>query len=558
MTACLLSSINQPINYYYEGIVATVTQYTSASITPYKITQSSGSYSKTAVTARYANRGAVVVNTNAVTPTSSTAAVKFQYYNGTYWNEVTSSDARFPKFVALSAGELLGLAGYYTTLGLSVPDICGTYIDTLAVNKAFIDLLFANDISVGSAIQSSNYVATSSSDAGAGFKLSADGTADLNSITINGMKLSHDLKYNLALGQNVLTSSSLSGRANVGIGVNALCDNTTGENNIAIGPYALRHNTTGFSNIGIGNYALTANKEGHYNTGIGTWALSSNTTGEHNVGIGYFALYNNSTSGYNTAIGTQSLRYNTTGSYNTAIGSDSLYTNRTGKNNIAIGNNALYSNIKGNYNTGIGSSVLYNNATGSYNTGIGSSVLSDNTAGSYNTGIGYQALYKITTGDNNTGIGTWALSSNTTGSYNIAIGAKALENNTTGSRSIGIGNDTNVPPGWNNSINLNNTIIHLEFRSTCTHSTCFTAITDFTGNTAYQCFPCMGVVGKPTSGQLRAIACAEFTSNNTLQLKNVNETVYLTINKDSSSTIGQNVVLCFMARRTELVSAVNK
>jgi len=167
MTPCLLSDINSVIEMKYEGIVAAVTNYTSAQITPYKITGSNGSFSKTALTARYVERGALVLNTNAVTPTSSTAQARMMLFDGTTWTEISSSDARYNDAILLCAGALPSLAGYYYTLGLATPNICGTYIDTLTTNRAFINeaminLIRAYDINFKNSVSSykdSGYVA---------------------------------------------------------------------------------------------------------------------------------------------------------------------------------------------------------------------------------------------------------------------------------------------------------------------------------------------------------------------------------------------------------------
>lgn len=167
MTPCLLSDINSVIEMKYEGIVAAVTNYTSAQITPYKITGSNGSFSKTALTARYVERGALVLNTNAVTPTSSTAQARMMLFDGTTWTEISSNDARYNDAILLCAGALPSLAGYYYTLGLATPNICGTYIDTLTTNRAFINeaminLIRAYDINFKNSVSSykdSGYVA---------------------------------------------------------------------------------------------------------------------------------------------------------------------------------------------------------------------------------------------------------------------------------------------------------------------------------------------------------------------------------------------------------------
>ena len=80
---------------------------------------------------------------------------------------------------SMMAGDLPAVAGYYNTLGLAVPSICGTYIKTLASNKAFINELFANNIVVGNKIRSSNN----------NFSIDSSGNATLKSGTIGGISI---------------------------------------------------------------------------------------------------------------------------------------------------------------------------------------------------------------------------------------------------------------------------------------------------------------------------------------------------------------------------------
>ena len=80
---------------------------------------------------------------------------------------------------SMMAGDLPAVAGYYDTLGLAVPSICGTYIKTLTSNKAFINELFANDITVGNKIRSSNN----------NFSIDSSGNAILKSGTVGGISI---------------------------------------------------------------------------------------------------------------------------------------------------------------------------------------------------------------------------------------------------------------------------------------------------------------------------------------------------------------------------------
>lgn len=307
---CLLSAIEQPMNLYYEGIVATTTNY-SASITPYKITQSNGTFSKSALTSRNAKRGAVVFNMNAVTPTSSTAAPKIQYFNGTAWNEISSSHQWYSNAVNLMAGDILGIAGYYSTLKLSIPAVCTSYICNFTSNKAFTDELAKNINASGDSVKSSNYVSGET-----GFNLASDGSANINNLKVNNMPI--DLRWNnvvisdtdkyfgssnsnIIIGKNNLQKSGLyQGNTIIGLGAAA---NVTGlSGSVVIGQGACKNNTGSGSHTAIGNGALLSNTTGSQNTAIGQWALSNNTTGSYNTAIGYMALHGCSGEG-NTAIG---------------------------------------------------------------------------------------------------------------------------------------------------------------------------------------------------------------------------------------------------------------
>ena len=152
-TPCLLSSIiEDEQNFTYEGVVADTTDL-STSITTYKFIQDEyGNWKKTALYAKTVKKWAFVLCMNAETPNSSTAAPVIKVFNGTWWNTITAASSYYSSMQSMAAGDLPAIAGYYDTLGLYVPPICGTYIKTLTSNKAFINELFANDITVGNKI----------------------------------------------------------------------------------------------------------------------------------------------------------------------------------------------------------------------------------------------------------------------------------------------------------------------------------------------------------------------------------------------------------------------
>lgn len=179
-TPCLLSSVTEEEeNFTYQGVVANTTDM-HTEITPYKFSQDAyGNWIKTALPTKTVKKWSFVLCMNAETPNSSTAAPVMKVFNGTWWYEIRTISAYYSSLQSMMAGDLPAVAGYYDTLGLAVPSICGTYIKTLTSNKAFINELFANDITVGYKIRSSNN----------NFIIDWNGNATLKSGTIGGISI---------------------------------------------------------------------------------------------------------------------------------------------------------------------------------------------------------------------------------------------------------------------------------------------------------------------------------------------------------------------------------
>jgi hypothetical protein len=111
---------------------------------------------------------------------------------------------------------------------------------------------------------------------------------------------------------------------NTAEGTDALFNLTTGVWNSAFGFRALHDNATGIRNTAIGYQALyntngPSNVSGQDNIGVGANALFNNTTGKRNIAIGSFALYDNTTGSNNIAIGDHA-SWHSNGSGNTVIG----------------------------------------------------------------------------------------------------------------------------------------------------------------------------------------------------------------------------------------------
>jgi len=258
--------------------------------------------------------------------------------------------------------------------------------------------------------------------------------------------------YNVGIGYSVLSSASLSGNQNTGVGYQALTVNTSGSYNVAMGWGALSQNTSGSYNIGIGRVSLYSNTTASQNTAVGYGSLQTVTTAGNNTAFGYNALNANTTGPQNTAVGSNALTSNTTGGYNIAIGFQALNANTTGYDNIAAGYQSLYLNT-GQNNVVVGSLAFRSNTTNGSNTGVGYSVgYSSTAAGS--TYVGYRAGYYVTTGTN-LGIGYQAIFGNTggaTGANNTAIGDQTLSSITTAGSNTVLGNGAgfSVTTGSNN------------------------------------------------------------------------------------------------------------
>jgi len=154
-----------------------------------------------------------------------------------------------------------------------------------------------------------------------------------------------------------------------------------GGSNFFAGTDAGNFTLTGSANVGIGINAMQSLTDGTQNVAVGTRAMESNTRGERNSAFGMESLNRNTTGDLNTGMGHNTLYYNTTGFDNTAVGYQALLNNSTGTDNVAVGQNA-------------GSALLANaNTTGSGNTFIGTRSGSGAAAQLTNaTAIGFEAL----------------------------------------------------------------------------------------------------------------------------------------------------------------------
>jgi len=212
----------------------------------------------------------------------------------------------------------------------------------------------------------------------------------------------------------------------------AMANAYEGEEYYSIAINDLSDGKTSFTSMFLGADAgLNASASGIRNVGVGMQALQNNTDGDRNTAIGYRSLKSNTTGGYNTAIGELSLFKNSSGVYNVAVGGKALFANTTGNQNVALGVSSLRGNSIGYENIAIGYKALSKNTTGAYNTANGHSVLNNNTIGSKNTAFGYKAGYSASTESGNVFIGYKA------GYYAVASNKLFIENSDSDTPLIG-------------------------------------------------------------------------------------------------------------------------
>ena len=144
--------------------------------------------------------------------------------------------------------------------------------------------------------------------------------------------------FNIGIGLDTLKSLT-DGSNNIALGSESLKNNITGDFNLAIGGQSLHSNQSGKDNIGIGVRSLF-NTTSQHNIGIGTDAIFNNSIGKRNIGIGSRTLYNNSLGERNIAIGFRTLE-------DFHPGYISIDSNVRGIGNIGIGNTiSIYKNIE--------------------------------------------------------------------------------------------------------------------------------------------------------------------------------------------------------------------
>ena len=165
-------------------------------------------------------------------------------------------------------------------------------LDTITINAlATLNSNFAGDITV-------NGITVGAGDGGNNvntntvlgrFARSNSGGTSLWNVAVGYEALKNDSQatFNTAVGTKSMSTNTVTGSLNVGLGYNSLTKITSGENNVAIGVYAQENITSGLKNVSVGNYSMSE-------TGINA---------VENVAVGYHSLYYLSQGENNTALG---------------------------------------------------------------------------------------------------------------------------------------------------------------------------------------------------------------------------------------------------------------
>ena len=359
-------------------------------------------------------------------------------------------------------------------------------------------------------------------DGTSGQMLETDGAGNVSWSSSTGATQINDLDDGKTGGSSVFLGMAAgyhddgSSNENVGVGNNALNNNTSGEYNVGLGYQTMYYNTTGNMNTAVGyqagkgttshsisgniflgyqagfnesgnnklyiensnsaspliygefdndllriNGTLDINNAYQFPTTDGTLGQVLETDGSGNLSWAFGSgatqineLSDGKTGGKSVFLGTEAGNSDDgTTNYNVGVGYQALKSNSDGENNVGIGYAALSGNVSGDGNTVVGFNALSDDNSG-YNTAIGANVLSA-ASGANNSAVGSFAMAYTTTGIDNTALGYEALYHNFSGSYNTTIGSQANFYNETGGQNTIIGYQAGYGAGAHNNISGN-------------------------------------------------------------------------------------------------------
>lgn len=177
-------------------------------------------------------------------------------------------------------------------------------------------------------------------------------------------------------------------------------------------------------NTQVGNDAMSSGSlTSVYSTAIGALALQGLSSGNNNTALGYSAGLSLDTASNNTVIGF-SAAATLNAANNTVVGASAYYNGR-GTTSVVIGRNAGYGNISGatgNSNVVVGDSSFYGATTAANNVLMGYQAGYSISSGNSNTVVGYNGAAALQTGGNNIVIGNGADTSSASVSNEITLG----------------------------------------------------------------------------------------------------------------------------------------
>lgn len=201
----------------------------------------------------------------------------------------------------------------------------------------------------------------------------------------NNIALGADTLWNNTTGNNNIGLSNCAldhnttGSGNIGMGYYSLYHNTTGNGNIALGHMTLNYGENIQNNIALGEQALYKTLS-NYNIGIGKQAMMNNSGGYENIALGLSALRENIDGVGNVAIGSNACGTNGTGSVsrNVTIGINAgTKLSNNAQKNIMIGGSCGGNTTTGSNNILIGDSINAPSAESSNHLNIGNLLYGD-------------------------------------------------------------------------------------------------------------------------------------------------------------------------------------
>jgi trimeric autotransporter adhesin len=244
--------------------------------------------------------------------------------------------------VGTNALNLNTVGGFNTAIGYAtLVNNTSNYNTALGTSALMGNTTGATNTAVGTYALTSNSTGSENVAVGSNSLNTNSTGADNTGIGFGAMYNNTTGANNTGTGAYALTSNT-TGVNNAAVGYAAMSWNATGSRNATLGMYAGYGISGGNYNDNsfFGYYAGSSISSGSSNVGIGSEALRNNTTAWSNTALGFRAGYGIQTGQANTVLGDSAFVSTTTGSNNVGVGYRAGIGNVTGTNNTIIGTNA--------------------------------------------------------------------------------------------------------------------------------------------------------------------------------------------------------------------------